>query len=70
MAAAIANAIGGLETDAERETVLIFGGPWLLDGLLDAASMRPRRGGDDSERLAAQRALMALLSTGKVFNLL
>ncbi len=61
MAVAIADAIGSLETDAERETVLIFGGALLLDGLLDAASVHARNA---AERLAAQRALIALLSTG------
>ena len=61
MAVAIADAIGSLETDAERETVLIFGGALLLDGLLDAASMHAK---NDAERFAAQRALVALLSTG------
>lgn len=62
IAAGIADAIASLDTDAERETVVVFGGPWLLDGLLDTASLRSDT---KAERFAAQRALTNLLSGGK-----
>ena len=61
-AAAIADAIASLQTDAERETVVAFGGPYLLDGLLDAATMQADT---EAECHAAQRALTNLLLGGR-----
>lgn len=58
---AVADAIAALKTDEEKETVVIFGGPLLLDGLLDAASVASR---SPAERAAAERALASLLSAG------
>ena len=58
---AVADAIAALGADEDKETVVIFGGPLLLDGLLDAAAISSR---SPHERAAAERALASLLSTG------
>lgn len=61
---AVADAIAALGADEEKETVVIFGGPLLLDGLLDAAAISSR---SPRERAAAERALASLLSTGAAY---
>jgi hypothetical protein len=58
---AVADAIAALGADEDKEAVVIFGGPLLLDGLLDAAATTSRSG---RERAAAERALASLLATG------
>ena len=58
---AVADAIAALAADEDKEAVVIFGGPLLLDGLLDAGATTSRSG---RERAAAERALASLLATG------
>jgi hypothetical protein len=63
---AVADAIAALGADADKEAVVIFGGPLLLDGLLNAAATTSR---SHRERAAAERALASLLATGAASTL-